>query len=40
MGRTEQFAEVLFDTDQPESGIVTATIAGVRGNRLTARNAD
>ncbi|MDA9980251.1 tRNA (N(6)-L-threonylcarbamoyladenosine(37)-C(2))-methylthiotransferase MtaB, partial [Yoonia sp.] len=28
MGRTEQFTEVLFDTDQPESQIVRAKITG------------
>ncbi|MEL6960772.1 MAG: tRNA (N(6)-L-threonylcarbamoyladenosine(37)-C(2))-methylthiotransferase MtaB [Pseudomonadota bacterium] len=28
MGRTEQFAEVLFNADQPESQIVTAKITG------------
>ena len=36
MGRTEQFAEVTFSTDQPESQIVTATITGVAGHQLTA----
>ena len=36
MGRTEQFTEVMFDTDQPESQIVTAVITGQRGTRLTA----
>ena len=36
MGRTEQFTEVLFDTDQPESEIVTATILGQSGSQLTA----
>ena len=36
MGRTEQFTEVLFDTDQPESQIVQATIAGLRGIQLLA----
>jgi len=34
MGRTEQFTEVLFDTDQPESQIVTANITGQRGSQL------
>ncbi len=38
MGRTEQFAEVVFDTDQPESEIVTAAICGTLGNQLHARN--
>jgi len=36
MGRTEQFTEVRFDTDQPESRIVTATIAGMDGTQLLA----
>ena len=36
MGRTEQFAEVVFDTDQPESRIVTARISGTRGGQLLA----
>ncbi|WP_108813269.1 tRNA (N(6)-L-threonylcarbamoyladenosine(37)-C(2))-methylthiotransferase MtaB [Loktanella sp. Alg231-35] len=36
MGRTEQFAEVLFETDQPESQIVQAQITGVAGQQLTA----
>ena len=36
MGRTEQFAEVCFDTDQPESQIVQTTIAGLRGIQLLA----
>jgi threonylcarbamoyladenosine tRNA methylthiotransferase MtaB len=36
MGRTEQFTEVMFDTDQPESEIVTATILGVDGQQLRA----
>ena len=36
MGRTEQFTEVLFDHDQPESQIVAAQITGVAGNQLTA----
>ena len=35
MGRTEQFTEVCFDTDQPESQIVTATVTGVNGTQLT-----
>jgi threonylcarbamoyladenosine tRNA methylthiotransferase MtaB len=38
MGRTEQFAEVVFDADQPVGQIVTARIAGVRGGRLVASN--
>ncbi len=36
MGRTEQFAEVIFDVDQPESQIITAQITGTRGTQLTA----
>ncbi|WP_037293257.1 tRNA (N(6)-L-threonylcarbamoyladenosine(37)-C(2))-methylthiotransferase MtaB [Roseobacter sp. CCS2] len=36
MGRTEQFTEVLFDTDQPESVIVQAQITGFAGQQLTA----
>lgn len=36
MGRTEQFAEVRFDTPQPEGKIVTARITGVRDNALLA----
>jgi threonylcarbamoyladenosine tRNA methylthiotransferase MtaB len=36
MGRTEQFTEVLFATDQPESQIVQAQITGVVGHQLTA----
>ena len=35
MGRTEQFTEVAFATDQPEGAIVTARITGHRGERLT-----
>ncbi len=36
MGRTEQFTEVVFGADQPESQIVTARITGVAGTQLTA----
>lgn len=36
MGRTEQFTEVLFDIDQPESQIVRAKITGFAGQQLTA----
>ena len=36
MGRTEQFTEVSFQTDQPESQIVTATITGMRDQQLVA----
>jgi threonylcarbamoyladenosine tRNA methylthiotransferase MtaB len=35
MGRTEQFAEVSFGTDQVESQIVRATITGTTGDQLT-----
>lgn len=36
MGRTEQFTEVTFGTDQPEGQIVAATIKGVLGSALAA----
>jgi threonylcarbamoyladenosine tRNA methylthiotransferase MtaB len=36
MGRTEQFTEVLFDTDQPEGQIISARIIGTRDSRLVA----
>jgi len=36
MGRTEQFTEVAFDTDQPESQIVAATITGHNETQLLA----
>ena len=36
MGRTEQFAEVAFSSDQPEGALVSATITGSNGPRLTA----
>lgn len=36
MGRTEQFAEVVFEEDQSEGQIVTAQIKGVIGTQLTA----
>ena len=35
MGRTEQFAEVVFDGDRPEGAIVTATVTGHTGTQLT-----
>ena len=35
MGRTEQFTEVDFSTDQPEGAIITAQITGHAGARLT-----
>ena len=37
MGRTEQFAEAVFDTDQPEGRIIVADITGTRGQQLAAR---
>lgn len=36
MGRTEQFTEVLFTDDQPESQIVQTQITGFAGHQLTA----
>jgi threonylcarbamoyladenosine tRNA methylthiotransferase MtaB len=36
MGRTEQFTEVRFDTDQPDGRIVTARVSGRDGRQLTA----
>ncbi|MEL7258281.1 MAG: tRNA (N(6)-L-threonylcarbamoyladenosine(37)-C(2))-methylthiotransferase MtaB [Pseudomonadota bacterium] len=36
MGRTEQFTEVVFNSDQPEGQIVTARIAGQSGQKLIA----
>ncbi|KAA9006658.1 tRNA (N(6)-L-threonylcarbamoyladenosine(37)-C(2))-methylthiotransferase MtaB [Histidinibacterium aquaticum] len=36
MGRTEQFTEVTFSADQPESQIVPAMITGIDGDRLAA----
>lgn len=36
MGRTEQFTEVHFDTDQPEDTIIDVTIAGHDNKALTA----
>lgn len=36
MGRTAQFAEVTFETDQPEGQIVTAMITDQSGNQLRA----
>lgn len=36
MGRTEQFAEVVFDGDREEGAIVPATITGRREQRLVA----
>ena len=39
MGRTEQFAEVLFDSDQPEGQIVRACITGLGETQLLATSA-
>ncbi len=36
MGRTEQFTEVRFETDQTEGQIITTPITGMRGTQLTA----
>ncbi len=36
IGRTEQFTEVAFSSDQPEGQILTATILGMAGEQLTA----
>ncbi len=36
MGRTSQFAEVIFISDQPEGQIVRARITGTTGTQLTA----
>ncbi|MCX8509374.1 MAG: tRNA (N(6)-L-threonylcarbamoyladenosine(37)-C(2))-methylthiotransferase MtaB [Rhodobacteraceae bacterium] len=36
MGRTEQFSEVTFASDQPEGRIVTAKITGLAGDHLLA----
>ncbi|MGX9352232.1 tRNA (N(6)-L-threonylcarbamoyladenosine(37)-C(2))-methylthiotransferase MtaB [Shimia sp. W99] len=36
MGRTEQFAEVVFDTPQTEGAVVTTKINGILGGQLTA----
>ncbi|MGL6210552.1 MAG: tRNA (N(6)-L-threonylcarbamoyladenosine(37)-C(2))-methylthiotransferase MtaB, partial [Paracoccaceae bacterium] len=36
LGRTEQFTEVEFATDQPEGQLQTVTISGQKDRRLTA----
>mgnify|MGYP001799405434 FL=1 len=36
MGRTEQFAETLFEVDQAVGDIVTAQVTGAKGNQLLA----
>jgi threonylcarbamoyladenosine tRNA methylthiotransferase MtaB len=37
MGRTEQFSEAVFDSDQPEGRIIVADITGWKGKQLAAR---
>ena len=39
MGRTEQFTEVAFDTDQPEGRIIKANITGRSASQLRAVSA-
>jgi threonylcarbamoyladenosine tRNA methylthiotransferase MtaB len=39
MGRTAQFAEVVFDSDQPTGQIVTACVTGHNATQLMARPA-
>jgi threonylcarbamoyladenosine tRNA methylthiotransferase MtaB len=36
LGRTEQFTEVSFTSDQPEGRIQRVRISGMAGGRLTA----
>ncbi|MEM7733820.1 MAG: MiaB/RimO family radical SAM methylthiotransferase, partial [Pseudomonadota bacterium] len=36
MGRTEQFAETVFESDRPEGDIVTAQVTGARQGQLLA----
>jgi threonylcarbamoyladenosine tRNA methylthiotransferase MtaB len=36
LGRTESFAEVTFDTDQPEGSLIRLRLAGHDGQRLRA----
>ena len=36
MGRTEHFAEVAFETDQPEGALIDVLITGQNGRQLTA----
>jgi len=36
IGRTEQFAEVKLDTDQPVGGLISVKISGMENGRLTA----
>jgi threonylcarbamoyladenosine tRNA methylthiotransferase MtaB len=37
MGRTEQFAEVVVESDQPEGRIILADITGTTGHQLAGR---
>ena len=37
LGRTEQFAEVVVESDQPEGRIILADITGTTGHQLTGR---
>ena len=37
LGRTEQFAEVVVESDQPEGRIILADITGTTGQQLTGR---
>ena len=36
MGRTEQFTEVVFESDRPEGQIVQARVTGWQGGQLKA----
>ncbi|MEL6409541.1 MAG: tRNA (N(6)-L-threonylcarbamoyladenosine(37)-C(2))-methylthiotransferase MtaB [Pseudomonadota bacterium] len=36
MGRTEQFTEIVFQSDKPEGQIIDATVTGVGGQKLLA----
>lgn len=36
MGRTEQFTEIVFQSDKPEGQIIDATVTGVEGQQLLA----
>jgi threonylcarbamoyladenosine tRNA methylthiotransferase MtaB len=39
MGRTAQFTEAVFATDQPVGQIIPARITGITGAQLTATSA-
>jgi tRNA A37 methylthiotransferase MiaB len=39
MGRTQQFAEVIFDQAQPEGQIISAEITSMSGMQLQGRAA-